>query len=98
MKRWESPTAHNLEKYVRLSNDNTNVYFHTPDKTLLSIFHIPDPAEPVTNNQAYLDYYRRNLPEVTQSEIEVPALGPNVIYNDYTSFIDKIRLLIAFND
>lgn len=97
LKRWEVPTAHNLEKYIRLSNDNTTVYFHTPDKTLLAIFHIPEPTEQVNNNEDYLSYYRKNLPEVTQSEIELSGLGSNVILNDYESFINKIKMLVEYN-
>lgn len=42
IRRWETFTDHNVSKYVTLSNDNTDIFFHTPNKTLIYVVHIPD--------------------------------------------------------
>ena len=38
--KWETITEHNLEKYIKLSNDNVDSFMHTPNKTLVFIIHL----------------------------------------------------------
>lgn len=88
--RWETFTSHNAEKYQALSLDNNERYMHTPNKTALCVVHLPD-AKPVpTTQEEYLSYYRRHLPKLTFSTHDYPEFGPNVLLNDYETFINKV--------
>ena len=42
IQKWETFTEHNASKYVTLSKDNIDVFFHTPNKTLIYVVHMPD--------------------------------------------------------
>ncbi len=54
----EEITKHNIDKYVKLSNDNTDIYMHTPNKTLLIITKIPEINLKITKTkQDYIDNY-----------------------------------------
>lgn len=88
--RWETFTKHNMEKYCQLSNDNTNVYMHTPDKTLLYIVHIPE-NENIATLKEYRNFYlgQEDL-QVKLSETPLPVVGDELIFNDYEKFISKV--------
>lgn len=42
IKKWETFTEHNISKYVALAKDNVDMFYHTPNKTLIYVVHIPD--------------------------------------------------------
>lgn len=88
--RWESVTAHNLEKYITLSSDNAQRYMHTPNKTLIYVIHIPDPAIPVATLEEYRSYYKSVDFDIALSNIDSSKFGQAVIVNDYASFADKV--------
>lgn len=88
--RWETFTGHNIEKYTILSQDNINVYLHTPNKTLIYVIHVPDAPASVTCLTEYLKYYRSNLTEIALTTQTYPKFSPAVILNDYEEFIDKV--------
>jgi len=89
IKRWETFTAHNASKYLKLSQDNIDAFFHTPNKTLIYIVHIPDNERLLTKND-YMDYYKKMDFQVTQSQNSLGNCGDAVIINDYEIFREKL--------
>lgn len=89
LSKWESFTEHNVQKYIMLSHDNADVYYHTPNKTLIYIVHIPE-NDNLCNNREYMDYYRSLNPSFTLTEHEYSHFGSSVILNDYELFIEKV--------
>lgn len=89
IQKWETFTEHNAEKYVALSKDNVDVFFHTPNKTLIYVVHIPDNSNLATQIQ-YMDYYRTLDFSMTVSENNFEIMESAVVLNDYETFIDKV--------
>ncbi len=89
LSRWETFTDHNAEKYVILSRDNADVYYHTPNKTLIYIVHIPDNND-LSNSREYMDYYRVLNPSLELTHHDYSRFGNGVILNDYETFIGKV--------
>lgn len=89
--KWEHINAHNLQKYIKLSDDNTNLFLHTPNKTLVYIIHIKDLEEAgsIHNKLDYVNHYTNCWFEVTESDLRFD-FGDAVIYNDYEAFINKV--------
>lgn len=95
IKKWETFTEHNAEKYFKLSFDNTNVYFHTPNKTLIYIVKLPPiiDKEQVKTRTEYLKYYK----EQEYFDL-IPVYPPhpvfynynNVIVNDFEWFLQEV--------
>ena len=89
IKRWETFSDHNVVKYETLSHDDANVFFHTPNKTLLYVVHIPD-NEALKTKDEYLHYYRSGKVNVSLSKNADYAFGGSVILNDYETFMKKV--------
>ena len=89
VQKWETFTEHNAEKYVILSKDNIDSFFHTPNKTLIYVIHIPDNPELSTQRQ-YMDYYSNLDFSVTISENTFNTMESAVVLNDYETFINKV--------
>lgn len=87
--KWENVTANNLSKYIILSQDNIEVYFHTPNKTLFYLIHIPE-NDHLKTREEYLKYYKNLSPAIIVSKQEIPGLSDAVILNNYEEFIDKV--------
>lgn len=87
--RWEEFSDHNACKYVTLSNDDTDRYYHVPNKTLLYVIHIPDNKK-LGSAQEYMDYYDRLDFKIEHSKHKYEHFGSSVILNDYETFRDKI--------
>ena len=88
--KWETFTDHNISKYVVLSRDNIDVFFHTPNKTLIYVVHLPDTAAEVKTQTEYLEYYRANRHGLSLTPHRYPDIGSAVILNDYESFAEKV--------
>jgi hypothetical protein len=87
--KWETITAHNLDKYIKLSNDNIDNYMHTPNKTLVYIIHLE--SEKTANMKTKDDYeyfYLNNSFVVCESDLKF-SFGNTIIYNDYEKFAEK---------
>jgi hypothetical protein len=88
----EHITRHNLDKYIKLATDNTQLFFHTPNKTLLYV--IKTTADDFTTGQSrteWLKYMLTNL-DIIPSAQPNPFNGDGTIYyNDYDSFIEKVK-------
>ena len=93
--KWETITEHNLNKYIKLSNDNIDNYLHTPNKTLVFIIHIEDKIDitQIPNKVEYENHYLHNDFDMTISRLKFD-FGATIIYNDYDKFIDKVTYTI----
>lgn len=91
IKKWETFTDHNVEKYRVLSRDNIELAAHTPDKTLLYVIHLPDIPEPPRDKNTYVSQYQ-DMEDMTVSETQANygRFSPTVIFNDYETFIEKV--------
>lgn len=87
--KWETFTSHNAEKYVILSNDNVDVYFHTPNKTLIYVVHVTD-NEYLCTQEEYMEYYRSLDDGVSESSQNFEDIGGSVIVNDWQQFLSKV--------
>ncbi|WP_096385520.1 hypothetical protein [Mycoplasmopsis bovigenitalium] len=94
--RWDYPSAENLKKYVKMSRDNTDYYFHTPNKTLLVVIDLQTRADFNPKNfSEYQDYFLTHQEDFNVKYDDVDSdFGDNVIINDYDKFIAKIYHLI----
>lgn len=90
IKHWEIITAKQLSKYVRLSSDDSGLFYHTPNKTLLYIIHAPQPDDSVLTADDYLAFYRTHDHRISLSDISLDELDNGVILNDYETFIEKV--------
>lgn len=87
--RWETFTEHNSEKYIILSSDPADKYWHTPNKMLLVILDMEEVPNSINNKYAYLDYYKHHFKgfKFADSHMEPKQ---TVILNDYSEFMDKV--------
>jgi len=92
IKKWEKITDNNIDKYIKLSRDNEDVYFHTPVKTLIFIVKFPDlDINEIKTKTSYKNYYLNmdNVSlEVSNSISE--NFGDRIILNNYEDFIEKV--------
>ena len=89
--KWELFTRHNAYKYLKLSEDNTEVSIHTPSKTLLFVINLPFmEADPIDKDD-YNNYYRNmsTIP-ISLSSNQYGEFHRAVVYNDYDSFANKV--------
>lgn len=89
IKSWETFTNHNASKYITLSNDNIDLFFHTPNKTLFYVINLPDNLL-LSNKFEYLDYYTNYDFQIKESSINFGQFGDSIILNNYELFATKI--------
>lgn len=92
IKHWEKITNNNIDKYIKLSNDDEDVFFHTPIKTLILIVRLPSLD---TNNINSKKKYKKHYLDIGNIKLElskniVNNFGERVVFNDYETFIKKI--------
>lgn len=100
--KWDVISQHNLDKYVKISTDNPDTFYHTPDKTLIALLTLKsDPNKKFTSSSDYASYYLSRIDEddlITYSNKIKDVFGDSVILNNYedylrrTVFISKGRL------
>lgn len=90
--KWEGFAKHHAEKYLKMSQDNTDNFMHTPTKTLVFAYHIPDADVPLTTKDEYIEYYSENINNLrlSESSIDYGHFGNAVIFNDYKTFVEKV--------
>lgn len=90
--KWEDFTNHNVSKYCKLSEDNIDTFFHTPNKTLIYIVHLTPEATNIFTKDDYMSFYSAKRHNISLTSHNYPAIRPDgpVIINDYESFVDKI--------
>lgn len=89
IKHYDEFTTHNAEKYIALSQDDAEMLFHTPSKTLLFVIHLNEPKDTIHTKKQYISFYSKQL-DITLSQNAYGHFDRNVIYNDYNTFIDKV--------
>ena len=89
IRRWESFSLHNISKYEVLSKDDINVYYHTHNKTLIFVIHIPD-NENIKTKKEYLSFYKENQFNMEISNNKYYDFSNSVILNDYEKFMEKV--------
>lgn len=87
--KWETFTDTNVAKYIALSADNPYTFYHTPNKTLIYVVHIPD-GENLMDRSSYMEHYRKSSTNITLSANKYDSFGKAVILNDYVTFMKKI--------
>ncbi len=90
IKKIEEIKEHHLSKYMKLSNDDTNIFYHTPNKTLLYFVDFPELPSTVTSRTEFKDYYVDNNDFQVCESTTPYGFGDLFIYNDYEEFIEKI--------
>lgn len=90
--KMETISEHNLDKYIKLSDDNTEIYMHTPTKTLLYLVDIPlFNGKKVETREEYKKYYTDLKGFSVTLCKEKYDFKSSIVYNDYENFIDKIQ-------
>lgn len=87
----EHITNHNLDKYIKLSNDNISEYLHSPNKTLLYIIKTTntDLSQSINmKREEWIEFMKNNLS--IQKSSQQFNFGNTIIYNDYEKFINKV--------
>lgn len=92
--RYDVISEHNLDKYLKLSTDNPNVFFHTPDKTLVVLVNLKEKSSNYrfNNEKEYNTYYLTVINDsnlMTYSTKIRDSFGSSVILNDYENFIRR---------
>lgn len=85
----EIVTPNNLSKYIKLSNDNTNAYLHTPNKTLFYLIKTPNIDRVRIKTKEQLTEFLYDNLTISASSMAV-SFGHTIIHNDYNDFITKI--------
>lgn len=93
--KWEYITSHNLEKYLTLSQDNFEVFLHSPNKTLVYIVDIKGkkPYDTLRTRDEYKRYFLENDFVVSLAPVDY-QFGAAVICNDYATFAEKVTFAI----
>lgn len=92
---WEEVDQHNLDKYIKLSQDDKDVFFHAPVKTLLYIVQLPQvDKNRVRTKQQYQAAYLH--PTLTVDNTFAGCFQRGIIVNNLEEFISKIACYIQF--
>lgn len=88
--KWETFSDHNISKYIKLSEDDIDVYSHTPNKTLIYVVHLPEPPFALNSQCEYINYYKTHRYTLSVSKHKYDTFRSAVILNDYETFINKV--------
>lgn len=87
----EKITNHNLEKYMRISKDEPDIFFHIPNKTLLYMIQVPSfEKNNVHNKKDYIEYFSNIENLKFEKSNEIYDFSSQVVYNEYEKFINKL--------
>lgn len=87
---WEHITQNNVDKYIKMSYDNIDYFYHTPNKMLFTIVDFGEfRGERPSNANEYRNYFRNNEFEVKYSYLNI-KFNDQTIYNNYELFLDKV--------
>lgn len=86
---WEHFTGNYVTKYQKLSDDDIDNFFHTPNKTLLFVVHIPS-NQTIKSLEEYRKYHHETTLFVNTSISSEMQWGRSVIVNDYEQFMDRV--------
>jgi hypothetical protein len=105
LSKWEKITETHINKYINLSKDNINDFFHSPNLTLFSLISLPKKIvenEKINSKQTFkneiLKLMNNNQFELKFSDLfNNDLFEKNVIYNDYDKFLDRIIYYFLYN-
>ena len=91
----EELKAHHLHKYLALSNDNPETFFHTPNKTLLVVIKLPDFRAARDSSEYKALCTDKNLQysqkfSADNNDKNSLNFQEVVIFNDYETFLNKV--------
>ena len=92
--RYDVISNHNLDKYLKLSADNPDAYYHTPNKTLVILLSLKEKEIGYTfkDEKDYNSYYLSVINDqdlLSYSNKIVDSFGNSVILNDYEDFLKR---------
>ncbi|MDD4157349.1 MAG: hypothetical protein PHY08_12330 [Candidatus Cloacimonetes bacterium] len=88
--KWEVITENNVSKYVKVSEDNVDSFFHTPNKTLFCLISMGEFIDKAPNtSDEFVEYYTKNKFEITYSKVKI-NFKEQTVYNDYENFMSKV--------
>lgn len=87
----EELKTHHLHKYLKLSQDNVDRFFHTPNKTLLLVVKLPDFSTARDKGEYKMLCAKGNLQYSQKFKQNAQDFGESVIFNDYEKFLDKVH-------
>lgn len=92
---WEEFNDHNMHKYCELSKDNTDMFFHTPNKTLIYVVHLePEAPDKLETKSDYINFYKENTDSIrivaSTHKYNEYKTGGTIILNDYRTFMEKV--------
>lgn len=93
IKKIEKITQHNIQKYINLSNDNVDIFMHTPNKTLVYLIKNSVKFRRNLTQNEYKNLFFDKKFTIQKSNLDF-SFGNNIIYNKYNEFIDKISHFI----
>ncbi len=93
-KRYDEISGHNIEKYIKLSNDDPVSNPNIPDKTLFLLVKLKEKSFDYffANEDDYNSFYESVIYDVDLIQYSNSiggSFGPSVIFNDYRGFIDS---------
>lgn len=86
----EELKAHHLHKYLKLSQDNVDRFFHAPNKTLLLVVKLPKFSTARNKSEYKALCAHKNLQYSQIFNQNAQDFGESVIFNDYEKFLDKV--------
>lgn len=91
---YEIVSEHNLDKYIKLSKDDPNTFYHTPDKTLIILLSLKEksPDYKFKDSGEYADYYDSiiNDEKLLKYSTKIKdTFDDGIIMNDYSDFIKR---------
>lgn len=92
--RYDVISEHNLDKYIKLSADNPDVFFHTPDKTLVVLLSLKEksPNYQFRDENDYNSYYLSHIHDMDLLSYSTKirdTFGSAVVLNDYEDFMQR---------
>jgi hypothetical protein len=92
-KNYDTITEHHIKKYLKLSKDNPDVFFHTPNKTLIILLTLKEEKGIFFKTEKdYATYYSSIINEPTLLKYSTKIhdkFDASVILNNYEDFIER---------
>ena len=97
--RYDIISEHNLDKYIALSKDNPDAFFHTPDKTLIILLKLKEKEldYQFKDSNDYARYYQSVIDDadlLSYSRKVKDVFDESVILNDYNDFLNRTYCIV----
>lgn len=101
--RYDVISERNLDKYIALSKDNPDAFFHTPDKTLIILLKLKEKNlnYQFKDSNDYARYYQSVIGDVdllSYSGKVKDIFDESVILNDYNDFLNRTFYIVKGRD